>query len=90
MIHLLALLGIVSILVLGDLRPARRRVAGDVDVLSRRLRGADPRRDLAVRTLGDVRGTRERWLAVVSGLILAVDLRSGTNRSRSSARGSAP
>ena len=74
MIHLLALLGIVSI----SFSAIFVRLAAVSPVTSTFYRGAYAAPILVVIWLfgrsADVRGTRERWLAVVSGLILAVDL----------------
>ena len=62
-------------LLLGDLRPPRRRFAGHRDVLPRRLRGTVAARHLACATIAAiVAAGGERWLAIVSGLLLALDL----------------
>ena len=74
MIHLLALLGIVSI----SFSAIFVRLAAVSPVTSTFYRGAYAAPILAViwlsRRSSDARGARERWVAVVSGLILAADL----------------
>ncbi len=74
MIHLLALLGVLSI----SFSAVFVRLAAVSPVTATFFRGAYAAPILVLiwisQKAGDRRGSRERWLAIVSGLILALDL----------------